>query len=1044
MANVTETQKRLLDKLAELFQLDQADLDFGIYRIMNYKRETIKKFLDEELMSQVAQQLQVLHSSGSSKALAEIEAEIKAAGKLTVSDAVKSVMVAELEARKKSIGAVSDIRDVEADIYSHLTDFFSRYYDEGDFISQRRYKDGVYAIPYEGEEVKLHWANADQYYIKTSEYFKEYRFDTGYGKVLFKIVEAETERDNNKAQKKRFFQLFNEHPFAQENNELVIRFEYKDGDKKQDAYVNEAVSEFAKRVKDFPAFKNLLHTGDGKTVLEKHLNAYAARNTFDYFIHKDLKKFLNRELDFYIKNEVMFLDDLDEQDDHKTKEYLTKAKVIRRIARKIVTFLAQIEDFQKKLWLKKKFVVETNYCITLDRVPKSLYPQIIENRAQLDEWVRLFAINEIKPKKGNLFEVDVKAFTVPLTLDFLEQNPHLVLDTAFFPREFREVLVQSIDGLDENIDGVLIHSENFQALQLLGERYREEIKCIYVDPPYNTNASEIAYKNGYKNSSWLSLMADRMTLAKGFMSRDAIKCITIDDVEYNNLALIVEDLFHPDNILGSVVIKNNPSGRSTARGFSIAHEYAIFCANESSVKVGRLERNAEQKDRYDEKDSTSYFEWVNFRKHGGTKAESPKMFYPIYVTEKAMRIPNAEWNNESKCWDVLEKKNDNEIAVYPIDEKGTERRWKWAMERTKSNPDEFCVRNDRSGKLAVYMKARMNDEGMLPLTTWDKKEYSATAYGTNLLKDIFGSINAFTYPKSIHAVEDTLKVCNSSTASSVMDYFAGSGTTGHAVINLNREDGGNRKYILMEMGEYFDTVTKPRIQKVIYSEDWKDGKPISRKGSSHAFKYLRLESYEDTLNNLEITDKGFESLGNKDVQEQYLLSYMLSRETEGSASLLNIDKLDHPFNYALNITRNLESRVQAVDLVETFNYLIGLKVERSYQTQKYGAKFHTGEHGRLFATLISGDTYTLKAVEGRTLSGEKVLVIWRDHTDDKEKDNAVLDAYLEKRRINPSDFEFDRVYVNGDNNLRNLRADNETWKVLLIEEEMKKRMFEVN
>ena len=166
-------------------------------------------------------------------------------------------------------------------------------------------------------------------------------------------------------------------------------------------------------------------------MLERQLNRYTARNTFDYFIHKDLGKFLNRELDFYIKNEVIFLDDIDEQDERKTKEYLLKAKVIRSIGKKIIAFLAQIEDFQKMLWLKKKFVVETNYCITLDRVPKKLYPQIIENKAQVEEWVRLFAIDEIEAGQPNLVEAPKAGFSDPLTIEFLEQNPYLVLDTGF-------------------------------------------------------------------------------------------------------------------------------------------------------------------------------------------------------------------------------------------------------------------------------------------------------------------------------------------------------------------------------------------------------------------------------------------------------------------------------------------------------------------------------------------------------------------------------------------------------------------------------------
>ena len=156
-----------------------------------------------------------------------------------------------------------------------------------------------------------------------------------------------------------------------------------------------------------------------RTVLEKHLTQYTARNTFDYFIHKDLGGFLRRELDFYIKNEVMHLDDIEHESVPKVEQYLSQIKVIRSIAHKIIQFLEQLEDFQKKLWLKKKFVIETNYCITLDRVPEELYPEIAANDAQREEWVRLFAIDEIKK------DLHQPGYSKPLKVEFLKGNQHL-------------------------------------------------------------------------------------------------------------------------------------------------------------------------------------------------------------------------------------------------------------------------------------------------------------------------------------------------------------------------------------------------------------------------------------------------------------------------------------------------------------------------------------------------------------------------------------------------------------------------------------------
>ena len=296
---------------------------------------------------------------------------------------------------------------------------------------------------------------------------------------------------------------------------------------------------------------------------------------------------------------------------------------------------------------------------------------------------------------------------------------------------------------------------------------------------------------------------------------------------------------------------------------------------------------------------------------------------------------------------------------------------------------------------------------------WDKPEYSASTFGANLLADIIGK-GVFSYPKSIYAVRDSLKISSSTNCFYVLDFFAGSGTTGHAVISLNREDNGRRKYILVEMGDYFETVTKPRIQKVIYSEDWKDGKPVSRKGISHCMKYIRLEQYEDTLNNLIIKDESKLWAGDDQFNNSYMLGYMLDTETKDS--LFNLKWFENPFEVSLKVTRNNEMQEHMIDMVDTFNYLIGLNVDS-----------------------ISYPKKGICAVEGVTHRGEKTLVIWRDCT---KVDNAALVSFFSKSAYSTKGDEFDRIYINGDNNLENLRTSEEHWKVVLIEEEFSKRMFE--
>lgn len=299
--------------------------------------------------------------------------------------------------------------------------------------------------------------------------------------------------------------------------------------------------------------------------------------------------------------------------------------------------------------------------------------------------------------------------------------------------------------------------------------------------------------------------------------------------------------------------------------------------------------------------------------------------------------------------------------------------------------------------------------------------------GTAALKKLFPT-GGFGYPKPESLIYQYVLGSTFSSAyknAIVLDYFAGSGTTAHAVINLNRDDKGNRKYILVEQGEYFDTVLKPRVQKVIFAKEWKDGEPQSDNGTfngiSQIVKVLKLESYEDTLNNLELKQPASDLFAqNQALQNDYLLHYML--DVESRDSLLNTEHFAKPFDYQLNITTTSAGAYEAkrIDLVETFNYLIGLRVSEINDKRENG----------------------LVTVQGTNASGEKVLIIWRDC---EKYDYDKLNRYLDSRDINPQDSEFDVVYINGDHNVPTVFADSDesvkTLKVRSIEAEFLSRMF---
>lgn len=1122
MTQAVKLREKLVNKLSDLFQLNQPDLDFGFYRIMHAKAAQIQQFIDQDLLTIIAVAFGQADDNQVASARGKYEAAIQQAKEYGAANPEETKPVQEAKA---AYDAARESGSNEAQVYDHLYRFFERYYDSGDFISRRYYtretadSAAPYAIPYNGEEVKLHWANADQYYIKSAEYFSNYSFDlrqakevqaqegldfghsTESRKVHFQIIDAsEGEHGNIKAadNAKREFVLHTAQPVAlNDANELIVNFEYRvlssqdtltkeqeEQVKKEfgasnkgdlpNLYIASQILTAAKALASLPAdYLTLLSTPaptdkiKQRPLLARYLNQYTSRNSMDYFIHKDLGSFLSRELDFYIKNEVMRLDDIENADAPAVESYLSKIKVLRQIGHKLIDFLAQLEDFQKKLWLKKKFVTETNYCITLDRVPEALFPEIAANSAQLGEWIQLFAIDEIQ---GDL---TTPAFSNPLTVEFLQANTNLVLDTQFFDEAFKAQLLASIEDFDEQCDGLLIHSENFQALQLLQERYREQVKCIYIDPPYNTGEDGFPYKDAYKSSSWLSMFQDRLNESVSYLSAEGILACHIDEHEHISLEFLIQNAFGKDGDMGKLIWdKRNPKGDAT--GVAAQHEYIHFATKNTShlksVKnaFSRNKENAEamlkkaaqlikKAGRVDESVREAFKQWISKQKlSGGEKA------YSLIDDDGHVYQPvSMGWPNKKKAPDEYYIP-----LVHPVTKRECpvpERGWR--------NPPD-TMQALKSAGLIVFGK----DESTIP-----RRKYLLSENLTETVSSLYymGSSDdtlmtnmgySFDNPKPVKAAMYFQSIAARPRGSIVLDYFGGSGTAAHATIELNKSDDGQRKYILTEMGNHFDTVLKPRLAKVVYSEVWKDGKPIARNTSiSHCFKYIRLESYEDTLNNLRLASDPVRQRAidaNSPLKQDYMLNYMLDVETRGSQSLLNIDAFADPTAYTLEVKKpgTDESVERTIDLIETFNYLIGLRVEHTAAPQRFNASFtrvqdaHAPE-GQTTRLVLDGrlqqddnGPWWLRKIEGwlpadsanpNNGARDKVLIVWRKLTGDLEQDNLVLDEWFKAHRISSRDFEYTTIYVNGSNNLPNLKQEEDRWKVRLIEEEFMQRMWDV-
>lgn len=1008
--------EKLINTLREVFMLDKAELDFGIYRIMNQKRKDIEQFLDKDLIPQVKEILQSNSSVDITKIEHDLQQEIDTAKKYGNTNPDALPVVQEL---KEKLERANNLSEIENEVFSLLTNFFKRYFDNGDFISMRRYKQDVYAIPYEGEEVKLHWANADQYYIKSSENFKTYRFKLTNEKVVaFELLEATTEQNNNKSQddKVRKFSIMAENPCAVVDDEFKIYFNYEPMDKgmKQSNLLQEAYEAVKDKIpQDFVELLSLRVTEKDKqrTLLQKSLNDYTAKNSFDYFIHKDLNAFLTRELDFYIKNEVLYIDDINTRDEQEFLKQLSKIKATKKIGEKIITFLAQLENFQKKLWLKKKMVVECNYCITLDRVPEKFYPEIANNQKQTHEWIKLFAIDKIIfTDKSDMFSEEVIPFSNPISINFLKQNESLVLDTAFFSSDFKWKLISEIDNFDKQCEGLLIKSDNFHTLNLLQERYKDQVKCTYTDVPYNTGSDGFVYKDGFLHSSWMSMIYDRTVFAKGLLNKNSSCYISnIDKRELYNFKLILDNIFGLDNFVNAIVNVNNPKGRSDQKHLPTAHDNILFYANDGFISYGwnPTSKVIKRYNKFDEKNEK--YREIDLRKtgDGDRRIDRENMFYHFYYNEITKDlIPSKE-----------ELLLNGYRKIAPMKDDSIEGRWRWELDTAKDNLKRLIARYmPVKGQWSIFeMDYYVEGERVSPTSVWDEKPFNSER-GTESFIGLGFDKEDFPRPKPV-GLMTALFEHTTKGGDLILDSFLGSGSTICGILELNSTTSKSRKYIGCEMGEYFENVAKKRVVKTIYSLEWENGKPTNRNGISHCFKYFDLESYEDALNNLSFKinpaqELAFES--NSTFKEGYMLNYMLDVETQDS--LLNLEWFVDPFNCYLNITKNNEMKPTKVDLVETFNYLIGLVVD-NYAVPKEG--------------------YVV--ITGKNLSGEKILVVWRDCN---KHDNQSLNDFLTKSKYNPLDSEFNRIYVNGDNNVENLKVADERWKVILIEEEFHKHMFE--
>jgi adenine-specific DNA-methyltransferase len=1035
----TDTKQQLKDLLRELFQLNNTDLDFGIYRILNIKAKEVEAFIEKDIDAKIESVKDKIIDRQSGDIKAKLE---EAKAKLEKDFKVDFQKDGDLEAKvgqfgqlelfmepfnrfktaKEKLDNLRVSEDTEKSIYNELYRFFERYYEGGDFISKPRAGKNNYMIPYEGEEVKLYWANYDQYYIKTGDNFKNYLFNNQSAdpktltQVEFRILDAETAINNNKEEKGRLF-VPAEEPFEwiAEERKLLVKFNYQVptteekktwGDKqsvKTDSKgINQKlaalVTDAGKKIGDAELLLFLNKTrnnskGEAIPLFLYHLERYTTVNKFDYFIHKDLKGFLQRELDTFLKNDVFSIAFLDpawkEQEVQEAiKNNVLKASAIRDIALVVIDFMSELEEFQKRLFEKKKFVVESNYCMTLDRIPESVYDDVVQyiltdkDKKQIQDWIDLKFItgNELEAKKTKVKKEDEYADAKV----FLKANNKLVLDTKNLSAELKWKLFAAFENIDKLTNGILINSENFQALNFIQSKVKGQVRSVYIDPPFNTGDDDFLYKDSMQHSSWMCMMLDRMRISKNLMSKNAGIYSHIDYKEVANLKQLQEKIFGSENFVQLISVKAaSPAGFKTVNPGPIdVTEYILF-----SVKS---RKDFEFKKAYTPVEYDSNYNLVI------ENIDSPCKEWRLISIIDAIYKENGIANNKEakeKWGDYWKIIRDNLIAVYALENKDRVVSIRdpqkptddlKALLKKSKDEDSLCEYKKENGESSYAYKG-----GLLSFYSNKVQTVDGIETPTELLTDFWNDISwagianeGNVKLKNGKKPEKLLKRVIESTMNSndefTLDYFSGSGTTPAVSQKMGK------KWIGIEMGKYFEDLTKRRLLNVLNGEQTGISKIQEWKGGG-IFQYIKLEQYEDTLNNIEIH--------NTAPQLSFLdnIRYQLIHGTKGSDSLINLEKFTKPFDYTMKIVQQNEPKEgTSIDLVTTFNFLLGIEVQRYVLSENNGLDY--------------------KIVIGKK-GLQQFIIIWRNF------DENSIDLKKEKEFITKQDWYNTTVFVycNGDN-----------------------------
>lgn len=501
----------------------------------------------------------------------------------------------------------------------------------------------------------------------------------------------------------------------------------------------------------------------------------------------------------------------------------------------------------------------------------------------------------------------------------------LKANTPITNKTLRPVKEESEDF--DNTENLYIEGDNFQVLKLLQESYLNKVKMIYIDPPYNTG-KDFVYKdnftqdkneyneevgavddegnklfkntstNGRFHSDWLSMMYERLTIARDLLREDGVIFISIDDNEVANLRKICDEIFGEENFQYQLSVVNNLNGNDNSSGMMETHEYClIYTKNIDFFIMGVLKvEDEEEIEKWNTDDLGYWKEGGSLRATGinAPRKARPNLFFPIFINELSLDFS-------------LEKKADYQFELLPLTD-GEEMSWYWSRDKFLREKNEVIVKKVLNG-YSLYKKQRPS-LGDLPSkrgkTIFYKPSYS-NSHSTAIIKKLFSG-KLFDYPKSVDLIKDFLQLSNMKNGDISLDFFSGSATTAHAVMQLNAEDGGSRKYIMVQLPEEIDEKSET------YKAGYKNICEIGKERIRRAAKKIKEDNKDKDLSNVDFGFRVFklDSTNMKDVYytpakiSQSLLSSLESniKEDRSPEDLLIQVMLD----LGLKLSYKIESR----------------------------------------------------------------------------------------------------------------------------------------